>query len=177
MEYNVAQMLQEPMGSVRQYQVQETSITLDEVEVNRLEGWLKFTRTDIGIWVKGRLKAEVSAQCSRCLRDFNSPLNTEIDEEFYPAVELKTETALAESVTEEESFKISPTNVLDIREAFRQNIVSRMPMKFLCKQDCAGICPDCGVDRNEAECHCDIRTVDPRWERLLELLLSTGKGS
>ncbi len=177
MEYNVAQMLQEPMGSVRQYQVQETSITLDEVEVNRLEGWLKFTRTDIGIWVKGRLKAEVSAQCSRCLRDFNSPLNTEIDEEFYPAVELKTETALAESVMEEESFKISPTNVLDIREAFRQNIVSRMPMKFLCKQDCAGICPDCGVDRNEAECHCDIRTVDPRWERLLELLPSTGKGS
>jgi uncharacterized protein len=177
MEYNVAQMLQEPMGSVRQYQVQETSITLDEVEVNRLEGWLKFTRTDTGIWVKGRLKAEVSAQCSRCLRDFNSPLNTEIDEEFYPAVELKTETALAESVTEEESFKISPTNVLDIREAFRQNIVSRMPMKFLCKQDCAGICPDCGVDRNEAECHCDIRTVDPRWERLLELLPSTGEGS
>ena len=49
MEYNVAQMLQEPMGSVRQYQVQETSVTLDEVEVNRLEGWLKFTRTDIGI--------------------------------------------------------------------------------------------------------------------------------
>ncbi len=177
MEYNVAQMLQEPMGSVRQSQVQETSVTLDEVEVNRLEGWLKFTRTDIGIWVKGRLKAEVSAQCSRCLKGFDSPLNTEINEEFYSAVEVKAGTALAESVMEEEAFKISPTNVLDIREVFRQNIVSRMPMKPLCKQDCAGICPDCGVDRNEAECHCDVRTVDPRWERLLDLLPSTDKES
>ena len=170
-------MLQEPMGSVRQYQVQETSVTLDEVEVNRLEGWLKFTRTDIGIWVKGRLKAEVSTQCSRCLKGFDSPLSTDINEEFYPAVELTTGAAVAAPVMEEEAFRISPTNVLDTREAFRQNIVSRLPMKPLCKQECAGICPDCGVDRNEAECHCEVRTVDPRWERLLDLLPSTDTGS
>ena len=176
MEYNVAQLLQEPMGSVRQYQVQETSVTLDEVEADRLEGWLKFTRTDMGIWVKGRLKLEVSSQCSRCLKGFNSPLNTEINEEFYPAVELTTGAAVAEPVTEEETFRVTPTNVLDTREALRQNIVSRLPMKPLCKQDCAGICPDCGIDRNEAECHCDIKTIDPRWERLLDLLPSTDTG-
>ena len=177
MEYNVAQMIQEPMGSVREHQVQETSVTLDEIEVTRLEGWLKFTRTDRGIWVKGRLKAEVSSQCSRCLKGFDSALNTEINEEFSPAVESKTEAELADSVMEEEAFRINRKNVLDIKEAFRQNIISRMPMKPLCKQDCVGICPDCGVDLNEAECHCDTGTVDPRWERLLELLPSTDTGS
>jgi len=177
MEYNVAQMLQEPMGSVRQYQVQETSVTLDEVEVNSLEGWLKLTRTDMGIWVEGRLKAEVSSQCSRCLKSLDFPLKTEINEEFYPTVELSAGVAIAESATEEETFRITLTNVLDTREAFRQSIVSRMPMKPLCKQYCAGICPDCGVDRNEAECHCEVRTVDPRWERLLDLLPSTDTGS
>jgi len=67
MQYSVAQMLQEPIGSVRQHQVQETNVTLDDIQAKRLEGWLKFTRTDIGIWVKGRLKIEVSSQCSRCL--------------------------------------------------------------------------------------------------------------
>ena len=177
MEYNVAQMLLEPMGSVRQHQVQEAYVTLDGVEVKRLEGWLKFTRTDIGIWVKGRLKTEVSFQCSRCLKGFDAPLNTEINEQFYPAVELATGAAIAAPVLEEEAFRISPTNVLDTREAFRQNIISRMPMKPLCHQDCAGICPECGVDRNEAQCLCVVRTVDPRWERLLELLPSTDKGS
>ena len=89
MEYNVAQMIQEPMGSVREHQVQETSVTLDEIEVTRLEVWLKFTRTDRGIWVKGRLKAEVSSQCSRCLKGFDSALNTEINEEFLAGYRLR----------------------------------------------------------------------------------------
>jgi uncharacterized protein len=177
MEYNVAQMLLEPIGSVRQFEIQETFVALDDVEVNRLEGWLKLTRTDIGIWVKGRLKLEVSSQCGRCLKGFNAPLNTEINEQYYPAVELTTGAAIAAPVLEEEAFRIGPTNVLDTREALRQNIVSRMPMKPLCHQDCAGICPECGVDRNEAQCLCVVRTVDPRWERLLELLPSTDKGS
>ena len=177
MEYNVAQMLLEPIGSVRQCQVQEAFVSLDGVEAKRLEGWLKFTRTDIGIWVKGRLKAEVPSQCSRCLRGFDAPLNTEINEQYYPAVELTTGAAIAAPVLEEEAFRISPTNMLDIGEALRQNIISRLPMKPLCQQDCAGICPECGIDRNKAQCHCESTTVDSRWERLLELLPSTDKGS
>ena len=176
MQYSVAQMLQEPIGSVRQHQVQETNVTLDDIQAKRLEGWLKFTRTDIGIWVKGRLKIEVSSQCSRCLEGFDSPLDTEISEQFYPAVELTTGAAIAAPVLEE-AFRISPTNVLDTREALRQNIISRLPMKPLCNPECAGICPECGVNRNKAECHCEVRTVDPRWERLLELLPPTDKGS
>ena len=177
MQYDVAHMLQKPIGSVRQYQVQEANVTLDDIEAKRLEGWLEFTRTDIGIWVKGRLKVEVSSQCSRCLEGFDSLLNIEISEQFYPAVELTTGAAVAAPVLEEEIFRISSTNVLDTKEAFRQNVVSRLPMKPLCKPECAGICPECGVNRNEAECSCEARTVDPRWERLLELLPSTDKGS
>jgi len=176
MQYSVAQILQEPIGSVRQYQVQETNVTLDDIQAKRLEGWLKFTRTDIGIWVKGRLKIEVSSQCSRCLEGFDSPLGTEISEQFYPTVELTTGAAIAAPVLEE-AFRISLTNVLDTREALRQNIISRLPMKPLCNPECAGICPECGVNRNKAECYCEVRTVDPRWERLLELLPSTDKGS
>ena len=177
MQYNVAQMLLEPIGSTQQHQVQETSVTLDGVKTKRLEGWLKFTRTDIGIWVKGRLKAEVSSQCSRCLTGFDAPLNTELNEQFYPTVDLTTGAAITASVLEEEAFRINSTNVLDTREALRQDLITQLPMTSLCKQDCAGICPSCGVNRNEVLCQCEDRTGDPRWERLLELLPSTDKGS
>ncbi len=177
MDYNVAQILQEPTGSVRHYQVQEGIATLGDVEAKCLEGWLKFTRTDNGVWVKGRLSMDVSTQCSRCLNEFDAPLETEITEEFYPTVVPKTGSVIAGPVIEEEAFLISLTNVLDTREAIRQNIVSILPMKPLCKRDCAGICPHCGVNWNQAQCHCDVTKVDSRWERLLELLPSTDKGS
>ena len=81
MNYNVAQFLQEPTGSVRQYKVQEESIDLGDVKTKCLEGWLKLTRTDRGIRVMGRLAMDVSTQCSRCLEEFDAPLETEITEE------------------------------------------------------------------------------------------------
>ena len=177
MVYNVAQILQEPIGSVRHYQVQEGIASLGEVEVIRLEGWLKFTRTDKGVWVKGRLAMDVSTQCSRCLKEFDAPLETEIAEEFYPTVGPKVGSATAALMIEEEAFLITLTNVLDTREVIRQNIVSLLPMKPLCTRDCAGICPHCGVNCNEVQCHCDVTQIDSRWGRLLELLPSTEKGS
>ena len=85
--------------------------------------------------------------------------------------------AFGPGTDEEEAFLISLTNVLDTREAIRQSIVSILPMKPLCKQECVGICPHCGVNSNEVQCHCDVTRTDSRWEQLLELLPSTEKGS
>ena len=178
MEYNVAQILQEPTGSVRHYEVQEEIIDLGDVQAKHLKGWLKLTRTNSGIWIQGRLEMDVSTQCSRCLEDFNAPLATEITEEFSPTVGPKAGSAKVGPATdEEEAFLISLTNVLDTREAIRQSIVSILPMKPLCKQECVGICPHCGVNSNEVQCHCNVTRTDSRWERLLELLPSTEKGS
>ena len=177
MDYNVAQILQEPTGSVRQYAVQEEIIDLGDVQAKCLEGWLQLTRTDKGIWVRGRLEMDVLTQCSRCLKEFDAPLETEITEEFYPTVVQKIGSTMTDSVSEEEAFLINVTNVLDTREAIRQNIVSTLPMKPLCKRECVGICPHCGVNSNEAQCHCDVTSIDSRWRQLLELLPSTEKGS
>lgn len=177
MNYNVAQFLQEPTGSVRQYKVQEESIDLGDVKTKCLEGWLKLTRTDRGIRVMGRLAMDVSTQCSRCLEEFDAPLETEITEEYYPTVVPKTGPDTSGSVIEEEAFLIGMTNVLDTREAIRQNVVSILPMKPLCKRECVGICPQCGVNSNDVQCHCDVTSIDSRWDRLLELLPSTEQGS
>ena len=176
MRFNVAQMLQEPIGSTRSHRVQEASASWEGLQAWHLEGWLKFTRTDMGIWVLGRLKAEVSAECSRCLTHVEEPLDTEISEQFYPTVDYSTGTATALSLLEDGAFRINATNELDVREAFRQNLITSLPMKPLCKPDCAGICPDCGTNRNESKCRCGEDVRDPRWARLLELLPSTDSG-
>lgn len=175
MQYNVAQMLQEPVGSTQWHKVQEARASWEGLQARHLEGWLKFTRTDISIWVLGRLTAEVSAECSRCLANVEEPLDTEISEQFYPTVDITTGTTTS-PLLEEGAFRIDATNELDVREALRQNLITSLPMKPLCKKNCAGICPECGINRNEGECKCGADERDPRWARLLELLPSTDSG-
>lgn len=177
MRFNVAQMLQEPVGSIRWHRLQEASASWEGLQAWHLEGWLKFTRTDLGIWALGRLTAEVSAECSRCLIHVKEPLDTEISEQFYPTVDITNGTVIALPMMEEAAFRIDATNELNVGEALRQTLIASLPMKPLCKEDCAGICANCGIDRNQSECRCGEDQRDPRWAQLLQLLPSTDTGA
>jgi uncharacterized protein len=68
------------------------------------------------------------------------------------------------------SFPIDHNHVLDLREAIRQNLLLAMPIKTLCKEDCAGLCPECGKDWNEGPCDCEAMVDDDRFSALRQLL-------
>ena len=53
----------------------------------------------------------------------------------------------------------------------REYVLLDLPEAPLCKDDCAGICPNCGIDRNSATCDCGAVTADPRWAALENLTL------
>ena len=153
MRFNVAQLLQEPTGAVRWHEVRETAAVWEGFRVRQLEGWLKLTRTDRGIWAQGRLAAETTVECSRCLAPVDELLETEFSEQFYPLADFATG-ADAALMLEDEAFSIEADQELDVREACRQNLLTRLSLQPLCKADCAGLCPGCGVDRNAAACRC-----------------------
>ena len=172
MHYNVAQLLKEPTGSTRRHTVDEGSLLLDEVTVDRLEGSLLLTRTGLGVWVNGSLRAETAATCSRCLEEFNQSLGLDLDDQYYPPVDPDSGAPIADALMEDDSFRVSPAQVLDVGEAVRQHVLARTPMKLLCRPDCAGICPQCGANRNVTLCLCTERNDDPRWARLHQILAS-----
>jgi uncharacterized protein len=58
---------------------------------------------------------------------------------------------------------------LDVREVIRQNALLAIPMKPLCKEDCAGLCSQCGKDLNTKQCKCIKQEIDPRWAKLVNL--------
>jgi uncharacterized protein len=60
--------------------------------------------------------------------------------------------------------------VLDLTEVVRQAIFLAIPMSPVCRADCAGLCPQCGQNLNEGQCHCVSEVVDPRLEVLKQLL-------
>ncbi len=51
----------------------------------------------------------------------------------------------------------------------RDALLLDLPVAPLCRDDCAGLCPSCGIDRNQSTCDCDMTIPDPRWDALREL--------
>ncbi len=59
---------------------------------------------------------------------------------------------------------------IDISPLMKEMIILNHPIKMLCKEDCKGICPNCGADWNHEVCRCGEEVADPRWEQLRKLI-------
>ena len=170
MQYNVSQLLQEPVGATRLYQVDEEIDTSKDQPPNRMRGQLSLMRTDRGVLATARLEAQAQDTCSRCLKLFSQPQTIVFEEEYFPTMDVMIGKPLSAPENAEGSFTIDKRHVLDLREAVRQYSITNDPMKPLCRPDCLGLCPSCGEDRNLGECTCQQDEVDHRWASLRELL-------
>ena len=175
MYYNVAQLLKEPVGSTREYLLDQTLPPGDRESYISTQGRLSLMRTDRGIWLDAQLDARVWAACSRCLSMYPCPVGIVMEEEFFPTVDVNTGQSLLVPERTEGSFTIDRLHVLDLTEAVRQHIITNQPMKPLCRPDCLGICSTCGANRNEDPCSCEEEPADPRWAPLKQLLRSSGR--
>jgi uncharacterized protein len=177
MRYNVAQLLKGPTGAQRRYEFKEDIRHLDpDLDVRRpLEGTITLMRTSQGILVSGRLETVLRTECRRCLEPANARVLLEIEEEFHPTVAINE--APVDRVPEEEydddALLIDEHHMLDLREVIRQGLWLAAPMEALCRPDCAGLCPQCGGNRNRGECQCEEQVLDPRWAVLQTLLDQT----
>lgn len=168
MQINVAQLLQESIGSTRKYQVNET-LTGDDGNDHRVSGDCQLLRTQRSILVKCRMNTNVNLTCSRCLADFEQPLNFKFEEEYLPTVDVNSGAPL-EMPEEAGTFTIDEHHILDITEAVRQYAQLVVPMKPLCTRECAGLCQKCGKNLNEGLCTCPSEEIDPRWAKLTQLM-------
>lgn len=169
---NVAQQLKSPIGEARSCAVNEvTDIAGNSIPIR---GEIRLMRTDRGILAKGTLHIETDITCSRCLGFFALPLSLDIEEEFFPTTDVLTGASIP-LPDEPGSFTIDENNILDLTDVIRQYEVMAIPMKPLCGEDCAGLCPACGRNLNQASCDCPPEPVDPRWAELGKLVLADGE--
>ena len=108
------------------------------------------------ILLKADVKTEIERTCGRCLKVFTEPLAAQVVE------------AGAENI-ENDAF-IYESDLLDITEPVRESLLLAVPLQSLCREDCRGLCPVCGADRNEGDCGCDATTVDPRLAALKQFI-------
>jgi len=111
-----------------------------------------------GITVRGEVVAPWTGSCRRCLKDLDGRAVAVVDELYQ--VEL----------LDEDAYPITD-NQLDLGPMTRQVALLELDEERLCRDDCAGLCPVCGIDRNVDTCECDTTVTDDRWAALDGLVL------
>lgn len=177
MRYNVAQLLKAPTGATRDYVLDEPADALNgrlgvaDVRIrDRLRGEIHLMHTTDGILVTGQVHTVLEVRCDRCLERFELPVEVGIEESFRARIDLRSGAVLPPVPGEELETLIDEHHILDLTEVMRQDILLAVPMHPVCRPDCAGLCPECGQNRNEGACDCRVEAIDPRWAGLQPLL-------
>jgi uncharacterized protein len=68
-----------------------------------------------------------------------------------------------------DEYAIVQNGKLDLDEELREVLILEMPMRFLCSEDCPGLCPKCGKPKRDGSCNCSEKEIDPRWAKLAKL--------
>lgn len=116
----------------------------------------------------GKLKTKVEATCARCLKPVAIPISAEFSERFVTAVRWRDEEE-HELAPEDLNLSLFAGDAVDLDQLVREEILLAMPAQVFCREDCKGLCPTCGVDRNTNDCACESQQIDSRWEKLKDL--------
>lgn len=116
----------------------------------RLEGVGK------GVVVEGFVRGRWTAECSRCLEPVTGPFAVEVHELF------------EEQPVESETYRLEGEEI-DVEPMVRDAVLLELPLAPLCVDDCLGLCPVCGTDRNTRVCQCHQLMTDDRWAALKQL--------
>ncbi len=108
------------------------------------------------ILLSGKVEPSLDVVCARCGKPFRytEPI----------LLEAKITDKLANE--DEDEFILMQDFAIDIEDIVRSALILELPTRFLCRDDCKGLCPKCGCDLNVAKCSCDMGERDARWDVL-----------
>jgi DUF177 domain-containing protein len=124
--------------------------------------------TDGEIRVRGQVTVCMEADCDRCLEPASFPIDLAFDLFYAPAASAppKEEVAVGPGESEVGFYE---GDGLELEDVLREQVLLALPMQWICRAECKGICLLCGQNRNLAGCDCQLKPVDDRWAALREL--------
>ena len=117
------------------------------------------------VFVNGHIETRAQVECDRCLQQVELPVNADFALEYITGSDYESSEA-AELTEAEMSVSVFDGEAIDVDEIVKEQILLAVPTRMLCREDCKGICPECGTDRNTGECNCVTDDIDPRWAAL-----------
>lgn len=111
------------------------------------------------VFFSGNLSTSISTSCGRCLEPVSEEVELDFDEVVY-----------AEGREEDYDLIVEPEGETFNLEDFIRNLLElKLPLKFLCDEECKGLCPVCGLNLNTSQCDCNDEKIDERFAMLKNL--------
>lgn len=118
--------------------------------------------------LRGKLLAKLEGLCGRCLQPVEVPISTDFTERFVRAVSWVADEQ-HELQEEDLNLAVFDGEAIELDDLVREEILLAVPANVLCREDCQGLCPICGIDKNLSSCQCETKEIDSRWQKLKEL--------
>jgi uncharacterized protein len=164
---NVAGLLAEPAGTVREIDISSSPLDMgpDLRQSRGVSGRLKLTRTNRGLLVQGSFSTGLELVCSRCLREIDYPVVFDIDEEALPSIDVLSGLP-ADTKAEPDVLRLNDHHELELEGGIRDAVALAEPIAPLCRDDCPGLCPICGQELTAGPHEHPEAEIDPRLEVL-----------
>ncbi|HEX6718143.1 MAG TPA: DUF177 domain-containing protein [Pyrinomonadaceae bacterium] len=120
------------------------------------------------LFVNGHVDTRAQAECDRCLKPVELPVSADFALEYITGSTYES-SETAELTEAEMTVSVFDGDAIDVNEIVKEQILLAVPSRMLCRVDCKGICPECGIDRDTGDCNCVTDDVDPRWAALKNL--------
>jgi uncharacterized protein len=154
-----------------QYQPGELSLEDDRIHLldpsPRVQGRIGWDGRRVK--VAGKITGHLQLECDRCLRPVDSAVETKFNREYVTTADYEAQHTV-ELSEDDLDLSVFDGALIDVDLLVREELLLAAPDQVLCKQNCQGICPTCGSDRNVTTCDCETVDVDPRWAGLKELV-------
>ncbi|GGL86829.1 hypothetical protein GCM10012279_00620 [Micromonospora yangpuensis] len=124
---------------------------------------LRLESVSEGVLVSGTVSGPVRGECGRCLREIHDSVAVTVQELY------AYENSTTDATTEDDEVGRMQGDLIDLEPAVRDAVVLTLPTNPLCRQDCPGLCPECGVHWDELPADHSHQQVDPRWAGLSQL--------
>jgi uncharacterized protein len=132
-------------------------------EGSDLELDLSLTSVSEGVYVSGTVRGSLSGECGRCLNEISEPFEVTLAELY------AYEDSTTEETTDEDEVGRMQGDLIDLEPAVRDAVVLTLPTNPVCRPDCPGLCPECGVHFDDLPADHSHEEVDPRWAALRNL--------
>jgi uncharacterized protein len=175
--FNVAGLLHEPPGTTRDIHLRDhyASLGPDLELAGPLDADLKLQRTNRGILVRGDLRAPLRRTCARCTDPYVEEVRVGVSEEFLPSLDPITGSPIQTAQEGDDGAqRINEHHEIELDGVFHDELVLTEPMLPLCREDCPGLCPECGEKLGAGDHAHGGDEIDPRLASLAALLPGSG---
>ena len=131
----------------------------------RVTGEAEMSDTLREIRIHGSVQGEITCTCGRCLDAYAVPVRESFQLVYEPAsaASRKPETAISDRDADVGYYE---PDGIELSDVVREQVYLALPMQRLCREECKGICPVCGGNRNQEPCSCSAPRIEERWSAL-----------